>query len=253
MSKYIFANWKMNVGDKESIALAENAVILARRHPQLSFAVFPAFTAIADVCRAAAETPLLVGGQDIFWEKNGAYTGEVSAENLKEIGCAYVLVGHSERRHLFGETDDDVNRKALSALAAGLVPIICVGETDDERRHGKMAAVVMKQTRAALAGVKISGTQKIIFAYEPVWAIGTGQACRPDEAAAAHALIRNEIVEVFGAARDLAHFSVIYGGSVDAKNIALYLEKAEIDGALVGGASQKAATFSALVAAADKI
>jgi triosephosphate isomerase len=248
MNKLIFGNWKMNLSLAASAELARAAKEIDAP-PGVVIGVFPSFCAIKDVAGVIKGSKIFLGGQDCFWEKSGAYTGEVSADQLKELGCSHVLVGHSERRQKLGETDAMVNAKVKAVLAAGLVPVLCVGETDDERRSGSWSQVIERQVTKGLEGVEVAGTRHVIIAYEPIWAIGTGKACDPTAAREAHALAKNAVVEIFGAARAKKHFQVIYGGSVDDKNIASYLAEEGIDGALVGGASQKIASFSALIKA----
>lgn len=250
MSKLIFGNWKMNLSAAASAEMASK-VACAKDYGDLEVVVFPTFTALSDVLKATGGAPCAkVGGQDCFWETRGAYTGEVSAAQLKEIGCSHVLIGHSERRRHLHETDAMVNHKLKAARAAGLTPVLCIGESDDERRAGLWAAVIEGQVTKGLAGVNVGGNDQIIIAYEPVWAVGTGRACEPEAAREAHALVMNSIAEIYGPEVARQHFRLIYGGSVDATNIASYLAEEGIDGALVGGASQQAATFSALLEAA---
>ncbi len=242
----------MNLSLVASIKLAEQ-IANGKWPMDIEIVIFPSFTALEAVGRAISHEPRAkLGGQDCFWEQSGAYTGEVSPDQLKELGCTHALVGHSERRQKLGETDAMVNAKVKAVLSAGLIPVLCVGETDDERRVGAWSQVIERQVTKGLQDIEIAGTHRIVIAYEPVWAIGTGKACDPTSAREAHALAMNAVVEIFGAARAKKHFRVIYGGSVDEKNIASYLAEEGIDGALVGGASQKIASFSALIKAASK-
>jgi triosephosphate isomerase (TIM) len=252
MQKLIFGNWKMNLSAGDSVKLAEALKSLAVDSSRVKVAVFPSFMAIPAVSGVLAGSPFAFGGQDCFWENAGAFTGEVSSVQLKEYGCSIALVGHSERRQNLNETDEMVNRKVVSVLAAGLTPVMCVGETDNDRRSGQWSNVISKQVTRGLAGINVSGAQNIIIAYEPIWAVGTGRACAPNDAHEVHALIANELIELFGAAVAKRNFRIIYGGSVDADNIALYLGTDGIDGALVGGASQKAASFAAIINVAQK-
>jgi triosephosphate isomerase len=252
MQKLIFGNWKMNLSAAAAAELAQAASKLKIDASRVRVAVFPAFPALFGVSAALKGTDIALGGQNCFWEKVGAFTGEVSPTQLKEFGCTHVLVGHSERRQNLGETDEMVNRKLHAALAAGLTPVMCIGETDEARRRGLWSNVIADQTAKGLAGVEVSGTQNIIIAYEPIWAVGTGRACAPEDAREAHAIIMNTVIELFAPSVAKNNFRIIYGGSVDAGNIGSYLSKEGIDGALVGGASQKAGSFAELVAAAQK-
>ncbi len=235
--KYYFANWKMNVPAEAGAALAAQAkdIVLP---DNLELALFPSFLALPAV-RGAVGDAVPVGVQDCFWEDKGAFTGEVSPAELNAMGVKYVLVGHSERRQLMGESSEMVSRKVKAALRNGMCPVLCIGETAEDRSSGTWAVFLERELRESLAGVELSGTQKIIIAYEPIWAIGTGNACGVEQAVEAHKLIGNYLHEIFGAARKEEYFAVLYGGSVDAKNIKSYLEREEIAGALVGGASQK--------------
>ncbi len=252
MQKLIFGNWKMNLSADDAVALAKTAGTMPIDASRIKAAVFPSFTALASVRAALQGAPVSLGAQDCFWEKAGAYTGEISPSQLRELGCSHVLVGHSERRQNLNETDDMVNRKIRAALDANLTPVMCIGETDDARRRGLWSNVIAEQTAKGLAGIAVAGTQNVIVAYEPIWAVGTGRACAPQDAREAHALIMNSLIEIFGPAVAQKNFRIIYGGSVDARNIGEYLAMDGIDGALVGGASQRGASFAELVAAAQK-
>ncbi|MRR30764.1 triose-phosphate isomerase, partial [bacterium] len=192
-----------------------------------------------------------VGAQNLYWEKSGAYTGEVSPEMVKELGD-YVILGHSERRAYYGETDEGVNKKTLAALAAGLIPIVCVGETLAENEAGQTEAVVVRQVREGLKGVSAADAPKLVVAYEPVWAIGTGRAATGDQAEQViRDYVRKPLIELFGKEAGEA-IRILYGGSVKAANAAEFFGQADIDGALVGGASLKAADFMGIVKAAVK-
>lgn len=208
--------------------------------------VCPPFTALDAVREALRGSNIELGAQNMHWEEEGAFTGEISPLMLRNLGCMYVILGHSERRTYFGETDETVNRKVKSAIANGLLPIICVGETLDERDAGKTEEVVVRQTKAALSGVKTNGAERIVIAYEPVWAIGTGRTASADEANRVIHIIRQSVAEVFNE-RIAQEVRIQYGGSVKPQNIADFLGQPEIDGALVGGASLDAASFAAIV------
>lgn len=210
--------------------------------PACDLAVFPPFVALPATASALKGVPVAVGAQDLFWEKTGAYTGEVSGEMVIEAGGTHVIVGHSERRHLIGESDGVVAKKLAAALAAGLAPLLCVGEKLDERESGEAEAVVERQIGAALAGLGPSDLARIVVAYEPVWAIGTGKTATPSDAVAMHAVIRREISAHFGA-QTAGALRILYGGSVKPDNAGSLLREAEIDGALVGGASLDVDSF----------
>ena len=251
MQKLIFGNWKMNLTAAKSFELAAKLVDCSWAE-NLQVAVFPTFTALEGVGRAiGTETRVKIGSQDCFWEERGAFTGEVSIAQIKEMGATHVLVGHSERRRFLGETDEMVNKKIKAARAAGLVPVLCIGESDADRRAGTWVSVIEKQTTAGLAGNVVAVEDQIVIAYEPIWAIGSGRACDPAAAGEAHSLVRNAVAEMFGVEAAQKNFNIIYGGSVDAGNIADFLSQDGIDGALVGGASQNIEAFSALLAAAS--
>ncbi|MBX5482598.1 MAG: triose-phosphate isomerase [Myxococcaceae bacterium] len=211
--------------------------------------VAPPFTALHPVGKALEDSNIGLAGQNCHWEPSGAYTGEISAPMLKEAGCTYVILGHSERRQYFGETDETVNRRALSAVKYGLVPILCIGETLKERESNQTLEVVRRQVRGALAGFAAAEVARFVIAYEPVWAIGTGKTATSDQAQEVHAFIREQLVELYDR-RTADHVRIQYGGSVKPDNAADLLSKPDVDGALVGGASLKAADFAAIVKAA---
>jgi triosephosphate isomerase len=252
MQKLIFGNWKMGLSDDDAAALGKAIGAIPIDASRIKAAVFPSFTALASVRAALNGSFVALGAQDCFWEKSGAYTGEVSPSQLRELGCSHVLVGHSERRQNLNETDEMVNRKIRAALDADLTPVMCVGETDEARRRGVWSNVIADQTTKGLADIAVAGAQNIIIAYEPIWAVGTGRACAPNDAREAHALIMNAVIEIFGPSVAQKNFRIIYGGSVDARNIGQYLAMDGIDGALVGGASQRSASFFELIAVAQK-
>jgi triosephosphate isomerase len=247
---YLVGNWKMQLNQAESEALAKELVRLWAAQGATASAVAvvacPSHMAIEEVAKVTRGTPVALGAQDAFWEDKGAYTGEVSPKALKELGVDYCIVGHSERRQHLGETDAMVNKKAVALLRNGITPIVCVGETKEERQAGKRDAVVIGQVRAALEGVALVGSQRVIVAYEPRWVIGTGQAVSPQDAAELHHLIRETLYELFGQDAALRQTAVIYGGAVDAKNLAGFIAVDVIDGVLVGGASLKPQDFTAM-------
>jgi triosephosphate isomerase len=260
--KFVIGNWKMKLSGKASVSLAEEVERLIGAwigETEVIAVVCPSHLALGEVARVVSGSPIALGAQDVFWEDEGAFTGEASPRDLEEIGCAYCIVGHSERREFLGETDAMVNRKTAALLRHGITPIICVGETRDERLAGRRDSVVVGQVKAALSGIRPADGQRVIIAYEPRWVIGTGEAVAPEDAAEMHHLIREAVGETLGdgarqpaAGKDAGggRCFVIYGGSVDSRNLRGFLEVPVIDGVLVGGASLKAAEFLALSSAA---
>jgi triosephosphate isomerase len=244
--KVIAANWKMYKTPQQAREFVSAFLPLLREHTRDQVVLCPPFVDIAAVVEAVQGSKLGVGGQDMFWEKEGAYTGATSAFMLKASGCTHVIIGHSERRQYFGETDDTVNRKLRAALAAGLKPIVCLGEVLQEREAGFTEEVLRRQ--ASIAFRDISGGEAIplIVAYEPVWAIGTGKTATPELAVEAHLVIRAEAEKAFGAGVS-SQMRILYGGSVKPENAKALMSESEIDGALVGGASLDPASFAAIV------
>ncbi len=245
----IAGNWKMYRTQAEAAALVTALCHRLPAQPVAEVLVLPPFTALAAVARAlASESRVALGAQNCHWAKEGAYTGEVSPWMLLDVGCTYVLVGHSERRQLFGETDALVNKRARGALAAGLKPIVCVGETLQERDAGRTLSVVASQLAGSLAEMSAEEMAHVTLAYEPVWAIGTGRNATPAQAQEVHAQVREDLGRLFGAAAALA-IRILYGGSVKPDNAAALLGQKDVDGALVGGASLDAAGFATICAA----
>jgi len=244
----VAANWKMNKSVPESLDLVRDLLEQIQRYTSVERVVCPSFVSLTTVAPLLAAAGVGLGAQDMHWEKSGAFTGEVSAAMLAGL-CQYVIVGHSERRQFFGETDETVNKKARAALANGLTPIICVGENLAENEAGRTAEVVVRQTKAAYAGITSDEALKTIVAYEPVWAIGTGKAATPAGANAVIGLhIRGALAELYSTSVADA-VRVQYGGSVTAANAAELMAQPDIDGALVGGASLKPLDFVAIVRA----
>lgn len=243
----IAGNWKLHKTPAETRQLVrELAGALAAKVPQCEVIVAPPFPSIPAAVEEAKGSPILVSGQNLYWEDSGAYTGEVSAPMLREAGCVYGIVGHSERRQYFGETDQTVNLKIKAAQRAGLIPIFCLGETLEEREAGQTFAVVKKQLSGGLDSVKESDPRKLIVAYEPVWAIGTGKTATPEQAQEVHAFLRKELAALTGA--DFAdQVRLLYGGSVKPSNTRELMSCQDIDGALVGGASLKAEDFIGII------
>jgi triosephosphate isomerase (TIM) len=240
-------NWKMHgtVAETRSLIAALRSAIEPTEERDV--VVAPPFTALATAADALAGSPIRLGAQNVHWEAKGAFTGEISAAMLAEIGCRAVIVGHSERRQLFGETDEGVNRRTRAALAAGLLPIVCVGETLEERERGATLEVVERQLRGALLDLGAAAIAGVCIAYEPVWAIGTGRTATPAQAEEVHASIRGILASV--ADRKTAEsVRILYGGSVKPDNVDDLMREPDIDGALVGGASLDAASFARIVA-----
>ena len=244
----IGGNWKMNTTLPEAVDLAHTLKEQLSDLDLVEVVVCPPYTNIAAVGKVLAGSPIELGAQDVFWAKNGAYTGEVSVDMLRSVGVQTVIVGHSERRHIMGESNEVVNKKARAALDGELRIILAVGETGDERRAEMTEQVLDVQLRESLSGFTSSDFASIIVAYEPVWAIGTGLTATPDQAQAAHAFIRDWLKAEYGS--DIAIGTVIqYGGSVTASNAAELLGQPDVDGALVGGASLKPDEFVGIVQA----
>jgi triosephosphate isomerase len=213
---------------------------------QVEAAVAPPFTSLSAAVQALRGSFISVAAQDVFWAESGAYTGEISPKMLADVGCRFVIVGHSERRQYFHETDDSVNKKAAGAIKEGLVPILCLGETLTERQGGSTFAVVERQTREGLRGLAVKDPEKLVIAYEPVWAIGTGQTATPNQAQEVQAFIRKLVGEIFSP--PLAQgIRILYGGSVKPENIGELMAMNDVDGALVGGASLEAKSFAQIV------
>jgi triosephosphate isomerase (TIM) len=244
--KLIAANWKMYKTPEQAREFVAAFLPQVRKHSRDEIVLCPPFVAIPAVVEALGDSGIGVGGQDMFWEKEGAFTGAISAHMLLAAGCSHVIIGHSERRQYFGETDDTVNRKLKAALVEGLKPIVCVGEVLQEREAGLTEDVLRRQ--CSIAFREISGAQAIPMsvAYEPVWAIGTGKTATPELAGEAHRVIRAEAAEAFGEGV-AGQMRILYGGSVKPENASLLMSHPEIDGALVGGASLDPKSFAAIV------
>jgi triosephosphate isomerase len=246
----IAGNWKMHMRLEEALAFARDLTQVLPELPAVEIAVCPPAPLLEPLGRAFAETRVQLGAQNMHHAPQGAYTGEVSAAILLSVGCKYVILGHSERRHIFGEQDDDVALKVQAALSGGLSPILCVGETIDQRRAKRWREVLERQVRIGLSGVTTRhDPRRITVAYEPVWAIGTGETATPELAQEAHAYVRELLALRLGVetARDTR---ILYGGSVKPANAAGLLAMPDIDGALVGGASLNPADFAAIIRAA---
>ncbi len=245
----VAGNWKMNLNATQAVALAS---AVAERAPALAgveVAICAPFVYLESVRRAIGSRPVALGAQDVFYEPKGAFTGEISAAMLIDLGCHYVIVGHSERRHILGETDEVANRKVRAALAAGLTPILCVGELLAEREANRTSEVIHRQIEESLADLDVGEIGRLVIAYEPVWAIGTGKVATPEQAQEVHTDLRKILRSRYNSAvvRDLR---ILYGGSVQPGNADALLKQADIDGVLVGGASLMADEFVAIAAAA---
>jgi triosephosphate isomerase len=244
----IAGNWKLHKTLAESAQLAE-AIVAGAGSIAAELVVAPGFVALDRVAKVVGGTNVALAAQNAYWEPQGAFTGEVSLIQLRDVGCRYVILGHSERRQLFGEDDPTINRKTRAALAYGIAPIVCVGETLTERESGSAELVVVRQVTLALSDIAADAAAPIVIAYEPVWAIGTGRVAQPADAQAMHARIRGTVAELLGGAV-ADKMRILYGGSVKPDNAKVLLSQPDIDGALVGGACLLAESFLAVAAAA---
>ncbi len=240
-------NWKMNLDRAAAVRLAARIASRAGSLEDVDLAVFPPFVHIDAVRQAVAGSRLAYGAQNVYFEPDGAFTGEISAAMLVDLGCRYVILGHSERRHVLGETDEDVNKKLLATLGTDLVPIVCVGELLAEREAGQTAAVIRRQLDGSLANVSQQQIGRTVIAYEPVWAIGTGKVATPSQAEQAHMELRKILADRYNTESAQA-VRILYGGSVKAANAAELLAQPNVDGGLVGGASLQADEFLGIVA-----
>ncbi|HEX67821.1 MAG TPA: triose-phosphate isomerase [bacterium] len=242
MRKIIIAgNWKMHKTNEEAEKLARGLLEVVKPRDNVKMVLCPPFTALERVSKVIEGSFIELGAQNLFYEKEGAYTGEISPLMLKSVGCRYVIIGHSERRKYFKETDELINRKIRSAIQEGLIPIFCVGETLEERERGKAQVVVERQVREGLKDIDREG--EVVIAYEPVWAIGTGRTATPETASQMHKFIRAIIGEIWGEVK-AQEITILYGGSVKPENIDSLMSQDEIDGVLVGGASLDVNSFA---------
>lgn len=247
--RYICGNWKMHKGVADTTAWVEAFLKAWTPDASVEVGIAPPFTSLAAAHQAIGSQSLRLAAQNCHWETQGAFTGEISAAMLREAGCDSAIIGHSERRQYFGETDETVNRRTRAALAAGLTPIVCVGETLEERESGRTLEVVGRQVRQGLAGLSAEDLGRLVIAYEPVWAIGTGKVATSAQAQEVHAAIRGWLGELGG--QEVAQtIRIQYGGSVKPSNAAELLAQPDIDGALVGGASLDPADFAQIAKAA---
>jgi triosephosphate isomerase len=243
---FIAGNWKMFKTVRETVAFVTDLRAAVRDVVGVQIVVAPPFTAVHAAAEALRDSNIGVSAQDLYWEKEGAFTGEVSAAMIKEAGAQFVIIGHSERRRLFGETDVMVNRKVTAGMASGLTPIMCIGETLEERERNETLAVLDRQLKGGLEGVAGERLHSVVIAYEPVWAIGTGRNATSAQAGEAHAHIRTRLRQWFGG-DPAEHCRVIYGGSVKPDNIRELIGEPDVDGALVGGASLEVRSFVDIV------
>lgn len=244
----IAGNWKMNTNWAQGVALAKGIVARAEEFEDLDLLVCPPFVYLSPVADVVGGSLVALGAQNMYHESDGAFTGEISASMLLDVGCQYVILGHSERRHVLGESDADVNKKTLAALEAGLTPIVCVGELLAERESGQTAVVIQRQFQGSLAGVSAEQIEQVVVAYEPVWAIGTGKVATPEQAEEVHADLRSLLAKHYND-QSAAKVRILYGGSVKPSNAAELLAQPNIDGALIGGASLKVDDFLGIAAA----
>ncbi len=247
----IAGNWKLNKTPHEAIILVNELKREIVDVEGVDIVLCPPFTALADVADTLADTNIALGAQNIFWEDAGAFTGEISGPMLKDLGVTYVIIGHSERRQYFHETNETVNKRLRAALKYGITPIVCVGENLAQRESNKTFDVIKDHCEGSLRGLSAQEMKKVVLAYEPVWAIGTGKTATPQQAQEVHVFIRQLLGKMFNT--DAAgSVRIQYGGSVTPDNIALLMAQADIDGALVGGASLNASSFAAIVKGAKK-
>lgn len=242
----IAGNWKMYKTGAEAVETAQQLVARIDPGKDRDIMISPAFTALAAVAEVLKESPVALGAQSIFWEEEGAFTGEISPSMLAAAGCSYVIIGHSERRQYFGDTDETVNKRIGAAVRHDLIPVFCIGETEKERESDETFSVLDKQVEIGLEGFSLNDLEMLVLAYEPVWAIGTGKTATSEQAQEVHAYLRSRIDNRFGDQLSQS-VRILYGGSVKPGNISELMAMADIDGALVGGASLKADVFSEIV------
>jgi len=242
----IAGNWKMHTTTREAQQLASAVIQAANKVSGRDVMIAPPYTALAAVSTIISGTGVILGAQNVHWEEQGAFTGEISASMLKDLGCNMAIVGHSERRHVFGETDFMINRRITGALQFGLIPVFCIGETLKQREAAQTLKVLEDQVRGGLAGIKLRDGAQIVVAYEPVWAIGTGKTATETQAQEAHSFIRTLLADIYE--KNIAgQIRILYGGSVKPENIDILMQQDDIDGALVGGAALKAEMFERII------
>jgi len=249
----IAANWKMNMYRQEALELIRGIIEQTKLSPSVDIMVAPPFTVLETVNGEIQNTQIRLGAQDVFYEESGAYTGEISPGMILDAGCTYVIIGHSERRQYFHETDEIINKKVTAALKNHLIPILCVGETWEERKQGRTFLVLNQQILFGLQGIDNEKLSSIIVAYEPVWAIGTGKSATKEQIQEAHAYLRGVIKE-FTSSNEMAfNIRILYGGSMNPKNAQEILSQKDVDGGLIGGASLNIDSFSSLVQIAENV
>jgi triosephosphate isomerase len=248
----IVGNWKMNLLAKEAAELALGIKKEVEKITDVRVVLAPSFTLLHSVSQILSRSQVRLASQDIHFEKNGAFTGEVSPAMIKDVGCEYAIIGHSERRRLFGETDGSVNKKILAALEHRISAILCVGETEEQRRAGETHKIIETQVSKALDEVSSQQLEHLVIAYEPVWAIGTGENASADQAAEIHSLIRKIVAEKYHG-NEIKPLTILYGGSVTPRNGREFLQHQEIDGALVGGASLNIDSFCDIIRSAHTV
>lgn len=247
MRRPIFGgNWKMHKTLREAVDTVEQLIKEVEHLNEVEVVICPPFTALSAVGELVKGTGIALGAQNMHEEEKGAYTGEVSPSMLLDVGCEYVILGHSERRHCFGEKDNEINRKVKAALSFGLIPILCVGERLEERKAGEARKIVEAQLEKCLEGVNLENGERLVIAYEPVWAIGTGETATPEQAQEMHRFVRDILMELLGKEIALS-IRIQYGGSVKPENIKGLMRQSDIDGALVGGASLDASSFARII------
>lgn len=247
----IIANWKMNLGLSQTISLTKDILSGLKKNKKdwakIDIILCPSYVYLSEVKNLINKSDIALGAQDCFWEERGAYTGEVSPAQLKEMDCQYVIIGHSERRQYLNETDEMIHKKIKTALEVGLIPILCVGETFEERQKGIKDYVIINQVNRALEGINLKANQQLIIAYEPVWVIGSGQAVKPEEAEYANRIILQQVIDLYPLPIIRSNIRTIYGGSVDHTNVKDFVQQDTIDGVLVGGASLRAEEFVKMI------
>ncbi len=238
-------NWKMHKTISEGIAMVKELKTLISDVKDVDVLICPVFTSINALANEVKGSNIKIGAQNVYWEPKGAFTGEIAVNMLVDAGCSFVIIGHSERRQYFGETDETVNKKTKAALAAGLIPVVCVGETLQERESNETFNVIEKQIKDGIKNFSKEEAEKIVIAYEPVWAIGTGKTATPQQAQEVHEFIRKIYSQMYAESSDKVR--ILYGGSVKPDNVSELMKQKDIDGGLVGGASLEAASFAKLV------
>ncbi len=249
---FIAGNWKMNTNGQAAVSLASELAEAVKEIDTVDIAVCPPFVYLHDTARALSSSNISLGAQNVYYQPDGAFTGETSCEMLKDVGCQYVIIGHSERRHVMGETDDLINKKVAVAISSGLLPILCVGELLEQREAGQTDAVVTEQVKKGLAGLSEEKVLAVTIAYEPVWAIGTGKTATSQQAQEVHRMIRKLLAEMYSDSV-AAQIHIQYGGSAKPDNTAELMSCPDVDGLLVGGASLKVKDFAGMIVTTAKL